>query len=59
LNKYIKCNFGGWRCGTSTIDDISGLKVNEFMYRNDPDIYALQTILGTGQNCVICHKLTS
>ena len=28
LNKYIKCNFGGQRYGTSTIDDIRGLKVN-------------------------------
>ena len=27
LNKYIKCNFGGKRGGTSTIDDIRGLKV--------------------------------
>jgi hypothetical protein len=28
LNKYIKCNFGGWQCGTSTIVDIRRLKVN-------------------------------
>jgi len=27
LNKYIKCNFGGLRCGTSTIVDIRRLKV--------------------------------
>jgi len=27
LNKYINCNFGGWRCGTSTIVDIRRLKV--------------------------------
>jgi len=29
LNKYIKCNLGGSRCGTSTIVDIRRLKVNE------------------------------
>jgi hypothetical protein len=29
LNKYIKCNFGGQRCGTSTIVDIRGLKVKD------------------------------
>ena len=28
LNKYIKCNFGGWRCSTSTIVDVRHLKVN-------------------------------
>ena len=28
LNKYIKCNFGGYRCGTSIIVDIRRLKVN-------------------------------
>ena len=28
LNKYVKCNFGGLRCGTSTIVDIRRLKVN-------------------------------
>jgi len=26
LNKHIKCNFGGQRCGTSTIVDIRRLK---------------------------------
>ena len=29
LNKYIKCNFGGWRCGTSTIVDVRLLKVKQ------------------------------
>ena len=28
LNKYIKRNFGGWRCGTSDIVDIRRLMVN-------------------------------
>jgi len=27
LNKYIKCNFGGLWCGTSTIVDVRRLKV--------------------------------
>jgi len=27
FNKYIKCNFGGQRCGTSTIVDVRRLKV--------------------------------
>ena len=27
LNKYIKCNFGGQRCGTSTIVGVRRLKV--------------------------------
>jgi len=29
LNKYIKCNFGGLRCGTSTIVDVRRLKVKQ------------------------------
>jgi len=29
LNKYIKCNFGGWQCGTSTIVDVRRLKVKQ------------------------------
>ena len=29
LNKYIKCNFGGLGCGTSTIVDVRRLKVKE------------------------------
>ena len=29
LNKYIKCNFGGYRCGTSIIVDIRRRKVKE------------------------------
>ena len=28
MNKFIKCNFGGKRCGTSTIVDFRRLKVN-------------------------------
>ena len=28
LNKYVKCNFGGQRCGTSTIVDVRRLKFN-------------------------------
>ena len=28
LNKYIKCNFRGQRCGTTTIVDIRRQKVN-------------------------------
>ena len=28
----IKCNFGGWRCGTSTIVDVRCLKVNISLY---------------------------
>jgi len=28
LNKYIKCNFRGYRCGTTTIVDIRGQRVN-------------------------------
>jgi hypothetical protein len=31
LNKYIKWNFGGLRCGTSTIVDIRRLKVNAWL----------------------------
>ena len=30
LNKYINCNMGGLRCGTSTIVDIRRLKVNRY-----------------------------
>ena len=30
MNKYIKCNFGGKRCGTSTIVDVRRLKVNPY-----------------------------
>jgi len=29
LNKYIKCNFRGYRCGTTTIVDIRRQKVND------------------------------
>ena len=28
MNKYIKCNFGGYRCVTSSIVDVRRLKVN-------------------------------
>ena len=33
LNKYIKFNFGGKRCGTSTIVDIRRLKVKGVEWR--------------------------
>ena len=34
LNKYIKYNFGGQRCGTSTIADIRRLKIKEVLSPN-------------------------
>ena len=33
LNKYIKCNFGGQRCGTSTIVDIRHLIFSETFFK--------------------------
>ena len=35
LNKYIKCNFGGQRCGTSTIVDVRRLKVKLLSHCSD------------------------
>ena len=32
LNKYIKCNSGGYRCGTSTVVDVRRLKAKNRHY---------------------------
>ena len=45
LNKYIKCNFGGQRCGTSTIVDIRRLKIKGLLTLFTVCMYVIITIL--------------
>jgi len=44
LNKYIKCNFGGSRCGTSTKVDVMRLKLKETGYFRNVGKYSLKEI---------------
>ena len=58
LNKYIKCNFGGQRCGTSNIVDIRRLKFNNKSKIWIFDLYIAIITLGGHRKCKIFLKIT-
>ena len=58
-NKYIKCNFGGQRCGTSTTVDIRGLKVKQIITSNYTHKFSASLMAADLQTLLLLQRVTA